>query len=61
MKRKNDNGTSGGFSAVSVPERRPRWDHENLSRPTGARQSKAYREAVMREIDTLESERIIGG
>lgn len=41
-------------------ERRLRFDYENLKR-LGARQSKAYREAVAREIAALESERIIGG
>lgn len=61
MKSMNDQGTSGDLSAVSVPERRLRWDHENLSRPTGARQSKAYLEAVTREIAALESEHQIGG
>lgn len=55
MKSMNDQGTSGDFSAVSVPERRLRWDAENLSRPTGARQSAAYREAVKREIERMES------
>lgn len=42
-------------------EKRLRWDEANLSRPTGARQSPAYREAVKREIAALENERIIGG
>lgn len=48
-------------SAALANEKRLRWDHENLSRETGARQSKAYREAVAREIAALESEHQIGG
>lgn len=61
MKTVNDLGTSGGNCAETVPMRRLRWDHENLSRSTGARQSKAYRDEVAREIAALESEKQIGG
>ena len=49
------------LATVSDRERRLRWDHENLSRKAGARQSKAYREAVAREIAALDSEKQIGG
>lgn len=48
--------SQGKFDAVAN-EKRLRWDHENLSRPTGARQSKAYRDEVAREIAALESEK----
>lgn len=61
MNDKNAGGTSGVSSAIRVPERWLRWDHENLNRIAGARQSKAYREAVAREIAALESEHQIGG
>ena len=46
---------------MSAAERRLRWDAENLKRKAGARQSKAYREAVAQEIAALESEHQIGG
>lgn len=52
---------SQGKSDAVANEKRLRWDAENLSRETGARQSPAYREAVRREIDALESEQQIGG